>query len=160
MIGNLTSQLLSNIYLDMLDRFIVHELGYKAYGRYVDDFYIVVERNRLDWLLTVDMERIKEFLLWLGLTMHPKKYANIPMRSGVDFLGAKVYYDRILSGWRILENMADKVYQLATTGEGNIDRIVSYDGLMEYYKSEKAVRKIYDAVGWDYKNEITRSGCR
>lgn len=46
-IGNLTSQLLSNIYLDQLDRFIVYELGYKHYGRYVDDFYIVVSAEQL-----------------------------------------------------------------------------------------------------------------
>ena len=39
-IGNLTSQLLSNIYLDMLDRFVVYDLGYKHYGRYVDDFIL------------------------------------------------------------------------------------------------------------------------
>lgn len=38
-IGNLTSQLVSNIYLDQLDRFITFELGFKHYGRYVDDFY-------------------------------------------------------------------------------------------------------------------------
>ena len=35
-IGNLTSQLLSNIYLDQLDRFITLQLGYKYYGRYVN----------------------------------------------------------------------------------------------------------------------------
>ena len=46
-IGNLTSQLLSNIYLDQLDRFITIALGYKNYGRYVDDFFIVIPTTKL-----------------------------------------------------------------------------------------------------------------
>ena len=50
-IGNLTSQLLSNIYLDQLDRFVTQTLGWKAYGRYVDDFYIVVAEEDLPRVL-------------------------------------------------------------------------------------------------------------
>ena len=46
-IGNLTSQDFSNIYMDMLDRFVTITLGYKHYGRYVDDFYIVVTEDEL-----------------------------------------------------------------------------------------------------------------
>jgi retron-type reverse transcriptase len=40
-IGNLTSQLFGNIYLDILDKYIKYELEFKHYGRYVDDFFIV-----------------------------------------------------------------------------------------------------------------------
>ena len=36
-VGNLTSQLFANIYLDALDQFIKHELGVEAYIRYMDD---------------------------------------------------------------------------------------------------------------------------
>lgn len=44
-IGNLTSRLLSNIYLDQLDRYVKFELGHKHYGRYFDNFYILVKMN-------------------------------------------------------------------------------------------------------------------
>lgn len=37
-IGNLTSQLFGNIYLDDFDHFVKHKLGFRHYGRYVDDF--------------------------------------------------------------------------------------------------------------------------
>lgn len=37
-IGNLTSQLFGNIYLNDLDCFVKYRLGFKHYGRYVDDF--------------------------------------------------------------------------------------------------------------------------
>lgn len=40
-IGNLTSQILANFFLTKLDRFIKETLGFKYYGRYVDDFMIV-----------------------------------------------------------------------------------------------------------------------
>ena len=155
-IGNLTSQLLSNIFLDMFDRFVVHELGYMAYGRYVDDWYIVLPKTGLKKLLEEDMPRMEEFLAGMGLTIHPDKQYNIPMREGVEFLGAKVYHDHILPGPRVLKNLADKTYKFATTGEGVVDGFGSYDGLLAYYDSEKAVRKIYDGVGWDYMNVPSR----
>lgn len=157
-IGNLTSQLLSNIYLDLLDRFIVYELGYKAFGRYVDDFYIVVPRFDLDRLIREDMPRLQEFLAGLGLVIHPKKQFNIAMQDGVEFLGAKIYYDHIIPGSRILGNLAQKVYKIETTGEGPLEGIGSYDGLMTHYQSEKAIRKIFDSVGWGYRNILSRSG--
>ena len=40
-IGNLTSQLFSNVYLNRFDQFMKRELKCKHYGRYVDDFYVV-----------------------------------------------------------------------------------------------------------------------
>jgi len=156
-IGNLTSQLLSNIFLDMFDRYVVYELGYKTYGRYVDDWYIVVPEAGLKKLLEEDMSRMEAFLAGMGLTIHPKKQYNIPMREGVEFLGAKVFYDHILPGPRVLKNLADKVYKFATTGEGVVDGFGSYDGLFAYYDSEKAVRKIYDGVGWDYMDTPSRN---
>jgi len=40
-IGNLTSQLFSNVYLNDFDHHMKRGLGCKRYGRYVDDFFIV-----------------------------------------------------------------------------------------------------------------------
>ena len=47
-IGNLTSQLFSNVYLNELDQYAKRYLHCRQYGRYVDDFY-VVSADR-DWL--------------------------------------------------------------------------------------------------------------
>ena len=44
-IGNLTSQIFSNIYLNEFDRLVVHELKPKNYLRYGDDF-ILFCRNK------------------------------------------------------------------------------------------------------------------
>ena len=74
----------------------------------------------------------------------------------MDFLGAKVYYDHIVPGERMIHNLEDKVYRFATTGEGKIEGFGSYDGLMAYYDGEKITRKIYAGVGWDYRNKPNR----
>ena len=42
-IGNLTSQVLANFYLNDLDYFVKRDLGIQYYGRYVDDFFLVHE---------------------------------------------------------------------------------------------------------------------
>ena len=46
-IGNLTSQLFNNVYLNVLDQFMKRELKCKHYGRYVDDFYVVSSDRKL-----------------------------------------------------------------------------------------------------------------
>ena len=148
-IGNLTSQLLSNIYLDQLDRYITIILGYKNYGRYVDDFFIVITEAELPQLLK-DLDKVEHFAEKLGLHIHPKKKFEIPVEKGVDFLGAKIYWDHIIPGERISKNYANKAYRLATTGQGKLESISSYDGHLSNFNSHKLGKKIYDGVGWDY----------
>jgi hypothetical protein len=84
-IGNLTSQLFANIYLNELDHFVKRELHEKYYLRYMDDFLILgPDKKRL----RDDKERIERFLRdRLGLTMHPKKADISPVDKGIDFLG-------------------------------------------------------------------------
>ena len=45
-IGNLTSQLFSNVYLNDFDHFVKEELKIKYYWRYVDDF-IMIHNNKI-----------------------------------------------------------------------------------------------------------------
>lgn len=84
-IGNLTSQLFANIYMNELDQFVKHELRIKYYARYTDDFVIVSEdRNYLGGLIP----RIAQFLeAKLALALHPNKVSIRKYRQGADFLG-------------------------------------------------------------------------
>ena len=87
-IGNLTSQLFSNIYLNELDQFVKRELGVRHYGRYVDDLFLVHPDK---WFLLNAEEQIRAFLLnSLGLTLHPKKVYLQEATKGVAYLGAMV----------------------------------------------------------------------
>ena len=88
-IGNLTSQLFSNIYLDRLDHFITEKLGFRFYGRYVDDFYLV-DADKEHLLNAIG--KIRTFLREeLCLTLHPRKVYLQPVCRGVKFLGAVLY---------------------------------------------------------------------
>ena len=84
-IGNLTSQLYSNIYLNVLDQFMKRELHCKHYGRYVDDFYVV--SGDREWLRSL-VKPVRDFLQdELQLTLHDGKICIYPLQYGVPFVG-------------------------------------------------------------------------
>lgn len=84
-LGNLTSQLLCNIYMNELDQFVKHRLRAKHYVRYADDFVLLSEdRNVLEEQLL----KMSDFLTRrLKLRLHPNKVFIKTFASGVDFLG-------------------------------------------------------------------------
>lgn len=84
-LGNLTSQLFANVYLNEFDRFIKHKINAKFYIRYADDF-VVLSDDRA-WIEN-QVPIIKEFLrARLNLEVHPNKLFIKTTSSGVDFLG-------------------------------------------------------------------------
>ncbi len=87
-IGNLTSQWWGNIYLNRLDHFIKEELRVPGYIRYVDDFVLFAHDKSVlhDW-----KNRIIAFLSSYRLVLHRNKTHIYSVRSGVPFLGFKVY---------------------------------------------------------------------
>lgn len=85
-VGNLTSQLFANIYLNKLDQHIKHTLGVEKYERYMDDFIILSpDKEQLRrWL--ADIERfLREELL---LELNPKT-TILSAKNGIDFVGYK-----------------------------------------------------------------------
>ncbi len=84
-LGNLTSQLLVNIYMNEFDQFVKHTLKVRYYIRYADDFVILHEHK--DDLLAL-LQKLSEFLeRRLKLSLHPDKVCIKTFVSGVDFLG-------------------------------------------------------------------------
>lgn len=84
-LGNLTSQLFSNVYLDPLDQFVKRKLRVKHYLRYADDIAILSHDREY---LEDCRGRIAEFLSWeLKLELHPKKVTLKRWHEGIDFLG-------------------------------------------------------------------------
>jgi hypothetical protein len=84
-LGNLTSQLFVNVYMNEFDQFVKHKLKARHYVRYADDF-IVLSPNR-EWLEII-LPEIGNFLAnCLHLQLHPKKVSIATFSSGIDFLG-------------------------------------------------------------------------
>lgn len=89
-VGNLTSQLFANVYLNKLDQFVKHELKVKYYVRYMDDFIILSEDPaELRRILAI----IEEFLRReLRLELNPKT-TILAAKNGINFVGHIHYKD-------------------------------------------------------------------
>lgn len=95
-IGNLTSQLFSNLYLNDFDHYVKRTLKIKHYGRYVDDFFLIdTDREKLMALIPVIKNRLKTEY---GLDIHPHKIQLQEVKKGITFLGIHLKpYRRYLS---------------------------------------------------------------
>ncbi|MBQ2660845.1 RNA-directed DNA polymerase [Candidatus Saccharibacteria bacterium] len=148
-IGNLTSQLVSNIYLDQLDRFIKYDLGYKYYGRYVDDFFIIVPKSDYERAKR-DVPVIEEFLKEeLGLTLHPKKRYYQSVYKGISFLGVRIYPHCLYPSNRIQKKFKYTLHKLGTD-EIKKETVVSYFGYLKHLDVAKYVKQMFDKYGHDY----------
>jgi retron-type reverse transcriptase len=88
-LGNLTSQLFSNVYLNELDQFIKRKLKVKYYIRYADDIVIICN-NKFD--LERLLFQISNFLKEnLKIQIHPNKIFFGKWHQGVDFLGYVIF---------------------------------------------------------------------
>ncbi len=129
-LGNLTSQLLINVYMNEFDQFVKHVLKVKYYIRYADDFVILdTDKNRLIDFLS----KIKEFLGGkLKLTLHPNKVSIKTLASGVDFLGWVNFPNH-----RVLRTTTKK-RMLRRWGRCQTDETYnSYLGLMKHGNTQK-----------------------
>ena len=94
-LGNVTSQLFANIYMNELDQYAKHTLKCKYYFRYADDFVILhLNKEYLQKVLADIRLFLKENLL---LELHPQKVSLKKVSQGVDFLGYIVlpYHKRL-----------------------------------------------------------------
>ena len=89
-IGNLSSQLFANFYLDALDKFVKEEIRALYYIRYMDDFLILSRDKdflRDAWLAIEDYVTDK-----LHLELNPKT-TIVCAKNGIDFCGYRHWAD-------------------------------------------------------------------
>lgn len=134
-LGNLTSQLLVNIYMNELDQFVKHKLKIKYYIRYADDFVILsVDKNRLE----NQIEPIKNFLSdRLKLETHPNKVFIKTLASGIDFLGWVHFPDHRTLRTATKRRMFRRLKESQTP-----ETINSYLGLIKYGNALKIRQSI------------------
>ncbi len=111
-IGNLTSQLFSNVYLNELDQYMKRELKCRHYGRYVDDFYVVSSDR--EWLLSL-VPSVRAHLAGLGLLFHDGKLSVTTAQHGVEFLGAWLKPHRVYATRGTVGRMRAKLRVLAAS---------------------------------------------
>lgn len=87
-IGNLTSQLWANVYLDILDHFVKEVLRERYYIRYMDDFIILGASKSHLWEVKYEIERFLDEYLSLRLN---GKTGIAPIEQSIDFLGYRIW---------------------------------------------------------------------
>lgn len=160
-IGNLSSQVFANFYLNAFDHCIKRDCDIKFYGRYVDDFVLVHQDGEyLRSLIPV----IRSYLHQeLGLVLHPKKIYLQRYEKGVAYLGAVIKPGRIYVGKRIKANFYEAIkkhnLQLEKLGEGKPDVLTrqsfqssvnSYLGIMRHHNTYRLRKSMVskNVKGW------------
>lgn len=156
-IGNLFAQHFANFLLNILDWYLLNDLGFVYVGRYVDDFYIVdVDKQKI----LAAVPKIRRLLAKYGLTLHPHKFYIQHYTKGVEFTGNIVKKQRIYVCNRTLKNFVMAVRRLNRADtieevEHAVSSINSYLGFMrhanEYGKRRKILKMIEpQAFKWVY----------
>ena len=161
-IGNLTSQLFGNFYLNDFDHYVRRDLKMGGYGRYVDDMIFVdKDENRLRSAIP----KIRKYLSSnLSLTLHPDKTYLQHFAKGVAFLGAFIKPRRIYIANRVkgkLHGAIEKGNRLIAKGWAEeeearyfISSVNSYLGTMKHWKTyglrAEAIGKRLDGRWIDY----------
>lgn len=125
-LGNLTSQLLVNIYMNEFDQFVKHKLKAKYYIRYADDFVFLSDDK--EWLESI-LPQIASFLKErLSLSLHPNKVFIQTLASGVDFLGWVHFPNH-----RVVRTVTKRrMWKRLEETEGKEETVQSYLGLLSH----------------------------
>lgn len=108
-IGNYTSQLFANIYLNEVDQYIKHKLNIKYYFRYLDDSILLVKTKKEAKRC---LEKIKKFIknnLELELN---EKTQIFKSKQGVNFCGYKINEYRLKIRDRGKRKLKNKIKEL------------------------------------------------
>lgn len=151
-IGNLTSQIFANIYLNELDQFMKHKLRLKYYVRYADDFVVLsIDQRYLENLIPNIEEFLKNSLM---LSLHPDKILIRKYTQGIDFLGYIIlpYYilPRTKTRRRIFKKLRTKINS-ATFNQS----LQSYLGYLKHANSFRLTQQLKNQIWfWRSKEDI------
>ncbi len=135
-IGNLTSQLFGNVYLNDFDHFVQHKLKIKYYGRYVDD--VLIWHESADYLRSI-LPAIDKFLARdVRLQINHKKTYLQHYAKGVRFLGAVIFPYRTYISNRIKGRLRARLRELQARRAQAATKqscLASYLGLLGHFQT-------------------------
>ena len=143
-IGNLTSQMFANFFMTLLDYYIKYALGFKYYGRYVDDFLLY--HNDKEYI-----PKIKSYAKnVLKLNVHPNKIYMQEVKHGVKFIGADIMPNRIYCGNRTIGEFYNKLLTKYRHYDENkleefVSSVNSYLGYMKHYSTYNMRKEVFNS---------------
>lgn len=147
-IGNLTSQMFANIYLNELDQYCKHILKIHYYIRYMDDIIVLSNDKAVlhDWKNKIERFLNDELELELN-----DKTAIRPIRMGVEFVGIKIWTTRMKLRKSTVRRIKREFRKIARTyAEGDMSRasfqrrVASFEGLLKNANTEKLMKRLND----------------
>lgn len=139
-LGNLTSQIFANIYLNEFDRFVRHRIKPDAYLRYGDDFILIMEnKNKLTDARYLAIEFLDDFLK-LNLK---KGHVILKVKQGMKFLGMKISSESICLNKRNCKRVFKRL---------NMKNLPSYYGLVHRFGS----REVNSCFHWEVLNLLEK----
>lgn len=146
-IGNLTSQLFANVYMNEFDAFIKQKLKIKYYLRYTDDFIILSEdKNYLEKLIPQIVSFLQEEL---RLKIHEEKTIIQKTSQGIDFLGYIVFNKYKLIRTKTKKRIVKKFNaKISDYRNGDTSRVSLSQSLQSY------LGVLSHANTYDFENEL------
>lgn len=156
-IGNLTSQLFANIYMNEFDQFAKNKLQLHRYARYTDDFVIIsTDKQYLHNII----DSIRAFLeSALKLKLHPKKISIRACHQGIDFLGyVALPYHRLMrtkTRKRIFRKLKTRIaqYRSGSISETTLSQsLQSYLGVLSHANTHQLSQNLQNQY-WFWLHE-------
>ncbi|SFR16799.1 reverse transcriptase/maturase family protein [Desulfoscipio geothermicus] len=151
-IGNLTSQMFANLYLNELDQFVKHTLREKHYMRYMDDALVLHPDKKHLWQVKQEIQRFVEDELHLVLN---NKTTVRTINQGVDWVGYRVWSThcklRKSTAYKMKKRLKylQKAYARGEVNFEDVDASVqSYIGALKHCNSYKLREKLFNSLVW------------
>ena len=148
-IGNLTSQLFSNVYLHDFDKYVQNDLDVNYYGRYVDDF-ILIHPDK-SFLLDTLKKIVRYLAEHSDLELHPNKIYLQHCSKGFAFLGSYIKPHRRYIAHRTKKKFlqavanSDKMLKKKNPSREDLEKLRatlnSYLGIMQHSKTYNIRKK-------------------
>ena len=142
-LGNQISQVFALLYLSGLDHFVTGELGVKYYGRYMDDFYLIVKDKEY---AKYCLNAIYAFVESLNLELNGKTQI-IPFKNGIKFCGFHTY---VTEDGKVIRKLKNENKRAATKKFTKMAKLV---------KEGKITREKFDESYNAWKNHISHGNC-
>jgi len=157
-IGDITSQLFSNVLLNIYDQFVKRIMKIRHYGHYVDDMYHMHESETFLINAKPQLEAFLEDNV--HVKVNPDKWRLLPASAANQYLGAYIRPYYVMPRQRTIDKFC-RVMQyleyLLMFGQPDLDmllqiraKINSYCGLLSHYKSFNLRKKYLDRPAFYY----------
>lgn len=157
-LGNVTSQLLANLYMNELDQFCKRKLSLKYMVRYMDDTFCVVKtRKRAKEAKKSMTQFVNEKL---DLKMNKNKTKIFPLKQGINMVGYKIWPTHMLlrnSSKKRIKQKLSKFKDLLINGKISKEKVEqilnSWKGHADHASSENFYQYLENRFDYIYRDD-------